>query len=83
MFHLERFPNPVDATDAAALRGHLMSKIREEIMLKGEPHPKILLAGDGYIDTLNLDAMSKGDRGASAGATFQALGGPACTASTC
>lgn len=72
---LVRAAHSVDVYDASATRDWLKDRIRQEIRLKGQPHPKILLIGDGHEEWLDLDAMAKQDRGADIGATFQLLKG--------
>lgn len=61
----------VDPDDAAASRAWVCEHVREEIVLRGQPHPRIYLLGRGFVDMLDLDAMSRRDPGADVGSTFQ------------
>src|SRR5688572_19825783 len=72
-FALTRKPLDVYVRDVDAVRAWLMAQIRQEVVLKGSPHPRIILCGDGYQECLDLDRLAKKDRGADPGATFQAL----------
>jgi hypothetical protein len=72
-FTLARRNIDVDTQDAEQTRTWLMARIREEVRLKGEPHPRLILLFADHEEVFDLDAMAKKDRGASGGATFQAL----------
>ncbi|MEQ1504302.1 MAG: hypothetical protein ABMB14_18825 [Myxococcota bacterium] len=72
-FTLARWNIDVDTKDAAEPRTWLMERVRQEVKLKGEPHPKLILLFTDHEEVFDLDAMAKKDRGASGGATFQAL----------
>ena len=61
----------VDPADADASRAWICAHVRDEIVLRGQPHPKIFLLGRGFFDSLDLDAMGRRDPGAHVGSTFQ------------
>jgi len=63
----------VDLADAAASRAWVRGHVRDQVMVKGQPHPKVYLLGDGFMETFDLDAMAKSDPGADLGRTFQLL----------
>jgi hypothetical protein len=63
----------VDPTDAAASRAWVMEHVRQEVVLIGQPHPKIYLLGKDFLETFDVDAMRKQDPGAHLGCTFQLL----------
>lgn len=71
---LVRKPLDVDVDDATAVREALKERVDLEIKLRGHPHPRIYVLGDGWEESLDLPAMVKDDPGASLGATFQMLG---------
>jgi len=70
---LERTDLPLAPDDLDGVRDWLMAAVRTEVKLRGTPHPRIVLVGDGFVETLDLDRLSRVDPGADAGATFQRL----------
>ena len=71
---IRRRRSDLDATDPEAVREAILGEVQNEILLAGEPRPRIVLVGDAFTETLDLTAVSKTDPGADIGATFQALG---------
>jgi len=70
---LTRTEAHLDVHDVDQVRAWLMDAVRTEIKLKGTPHPRLVLVGQGFVDTLDLDAMTRTDPQADAGHTFQAM----------
>jgi hypothetical protein len=70
---LVRTVHDTDVRDVGAVRAWLMERVRQDVRAKGSPHPRIHLIGDGFEESLDLDAMSKQQPEAHPGATFQAL----------
>lgn len=71
---LRRRRSDLDATDPDAVREAILEEVQNEILLAGEPRPRIILVGDEFTETLDLTTVSRSDPGADIGATFQALG---------
>ena len=71
---LRRRRSDLDVTDPDAVRGAILEEVQNEILLAGEPRPRIILVGDEFTETLDLTTVAKSDPGADIGATFQALG---------
>lgn len=63
----------VDFANPAASRAWICAHLREEVTLRGQPHPKVYLCGAGFIETFDLDAMARREPGCDPGMTFQAL----------
>ncbi len=71
---LRRRRSDLDATDPDAVRNAIVGEVQNELILAGEPRPRIVLVGDEFTETLDLTTVSRSDPGADIGATFQALG---------
>ena len=71
---LRRRRSDLDATDPEAVRDAILTEVQNEIILAGEPRPRIVLIGDEFTETLDLTTVAKTDPGADLGATFQVLG---------
>lgn len=67
---LQRQPFSADVHDADEVRIALMDEIRTELRLRGEPHPRVYLVGDGYVDTLDLHRVATTEPDAHLGATL-------------
>ena len=67
---LQRHPFSADVNDADEVRVALMDEIRTELRLRGEPHPRVYLVGDGYVDTLDLHRVATTEPDAHLGATL-------------
>ncbi len=63
----------VDHRNPVASRAWIRRHVLEELRRIGQPHPKLYLLGDGFVETLDLDAMTRQDPDASLGMTFQLL----------
>lgn len=63
----------VNFEDAAASRAWIRDHVRDEVKVKGQVHPKVYLLGKGFVETFDLDAMSRKEPGADLGMTFQIL----------
>jgi hypothetical protein len=63
----------VNFADPFASRAWIRNLVRQEIQLRGQPHPKIYLLGKNFVETLDLDSMSRREPGAHLGRTFQDL----------
>lgn len=59
--------------DDDAARTWIRDHVGEEILTRGEPHPKIYLLGTDFVETLDIDAMLRKEVGAHVGLTFQLL----------
>lgn len=70
---LFRRPIQVNVHDVDGVRKWLMDRVREEVMLKGAPHPRIIGLLPGFEEIFDLDAMARRHPEAHPGATFQAL----------
>ncbi len=70
---LRRRRSDLDAADPAAVREAILSEVQNEIVLAGEPRPRIVLVGDEFTETLDLTTVARTDPGADIGATFQLL----------
>ncbi len=67
---LQRHSFSADVNDAEDVRIALMDEIRTELRLRGEPHPRVYLVGDGYVDTLDLHRVATTEPDAHLGATL-------------
>ncbi len=74
MLPLRRRRSDLDAADPQAVREAVLGQVQDEIVLAGEPRPRIVLVGDDFTETLDLTQLSQRDPEADIGATFQALG---------
>ena len=70
---LRRRRSVLDTTDPEAVREAILAEVQNEIILAGEPRPRIVLVGDEFTETLDLSTVAKSDPGADIGATFLAL----------
>lgn len=70
---LRRRRSDLDATDPEAVREAILEEVQNEIVLAGEPRPRIVLVGDEFTETLDLTTVAKTDPCADIGATFRAL----------
>ena len=71
---LRRRRSALDANDPEAVREAVLLEVQNEVLLAGEPRPRIVAVGDDFTETLDLDALARLDPGADIGATFSALG---------
>jgi hypothetical protein len=72
-FPLVRFTHAVDVFDDEAPRAWLCERVREEVRLRGEPHPRVVAMGDGIGYTLDLNGVASRDPRASVALTVAAL----------
>lgn len=63
----------IDPSDAEASRAWIRQHVRQQVVLQGHPEPKIYLLGGGFLETFDLDVMTRRDPDAHAGATLRAL----------
>lgn len=70
---LVRRPSSLDVYDTDAVRDWFMERVTEEVRAFGEPHPALILVGDGWVETLDLDAVARGQPDAHVGATLRLL----------
>lgn len=73
VFPLLRERHSVDVFDVDAPRASICARVREEVRLRGEPHPRLVALGDGVRYTVDLNEVSRTDPEASVALTLGML----------